>query len=119
MSDLQCPATVFLLSPEVVAHSDMPEQRLSLVIFARDIPSHSAALSFGARHGCETRAADIGHGSLSGQIAELADMYRGEQVAIIARAEIICQALRLSTPPTAAVALAVDSDGWRILYPCA
>jgi hypothetical protein len=117
MSDLQCPATLILLTPETAAVSDVGEYRLSLVIFAHDLPlARAAALSLGGQRGYEAKAADITHGeALRARIAELSDMYRGEQVAVVASAQAICEALRLPAPPTAAVALAVDSDGWRIL----
>ena len=109
MSDLHCPATFFLLSPETAAVSDLREQRFALVIVAETLP---AALSFG----CESKPVSIADGEqLAAQIAELADVYRGEQLAIVASAQAICEALRLPAPPTAAIILAVDSDGWRIL----
>ncbi|HTU57029.1 MAG TPA: hypothetical protein VMF89_01325 [Polyangiales bacterium] len=108
MSDLQCPATILLLTPETAAVSDLSEYRLALVVTATDL----AALSFSA----ETRSADIPNAqALATQIAELADQYRGEQVAILANAQVICGFLRLPTPPTAAIAIAVDSDGWQLL----
>jgi hypothetical protein len=109
MSDLQCAATFFLLTPETAAGSDLRAQRLALVIVAETI---SAAISFS----CETRSAVIADGAvLAARIAELADMYRGEQVAIVASAQVICEALHLPAPPKAAIALAVDSDGWQLL----
>ena len=108
MSDLQCPATILLLTPETAALSDMREYRLARVLVGHGL----AAISFGTEL---ERAELTDAGALRASIAELADMYRGEQVAIIASAQPICELLHLREPPTAAIALAVDSDGWRIL----
>lgn len=108
MSDLQCPATILLLTPETAAASDLREYRLALVVTAIDL----AALSFNA----QTTGADIAHApALATQIAELADSYRGEQVAIIVKDRVICDLLHLPAPPTAAIVIAVDSDGWQFL----
>jgi hypothetical protein len=108
MSDLQCPATILLLTPETAAVSDLRAYRLALVVMAEGI----AALSFSA----ETAAADITNApALAAQIAELADLYRGEQVAIVANDRVICDLLHLPAPPKAAIVIAVDSDGWQLL----
>jgi hypothetical protein len=48
------------------------------------------------------------------RIDQLADTYRGEQVAVIAAPEVICAALKQRAVPTRPVLLAVDSDGWNI-----
>ena len=108
MSDLQCPATILLLTPETAAVCDMRERRLALVVTARDL---TAAVSFDA----ETTSEELAHSAaLAARIAELADQYRGEEVAIVVNARVICELLRLPAPPTAAIVLAVDSDGWRL-----
>jgi len=108
MSDLQCPATILLLTPETAAVSDLREYRLALVVIAEGL----AALSFSA----QTKDAHIAHGpALAAQIAEIADLYRGEQVAIVAKDRVICDLLHLPAPPTAAIVIAADSDGWQFL----
>lgn len=108
MSDLQCPATILLLTPETAAISDMRDYRLALVLMAREL----AAISFNT----EVERADLPHAeALRAHIAELADSYRGEQVAIVVSAPAICELLRLPAAPVAAITLAVDSDGWQIL----
>lgn len=108
MSDLQCPATILLLTPETAAGSDLSEYRLALVVRAQDLAAHSFS--------AETKGADIPNAqALATLIAELADQYRGEQVAILANAQTICDLLSRPMPPTAAIAIAVDSDGWRFL----
>lgn len=110
MSDLQCPATIILLTPATAAVSDMREHRLSLLLSERALQSAAVDCD------CERTELELADGSaLVTSIAQLADMYRGEQVAILARAQVICQALRLEAPPTAAIVLAVDSDGWQLL----
>jgi hypothetical protein len=109
MSDLQCPVTIWLLTPETAAVSDLREQRLALVIFAETLP---AALSFGQE--C-IRVSLASGAALAERITELADSYRGEQVAIVASAQAIREALHLPAPPTAAISLSVDSDGWQVL----
>lgn len=110
MSDLQCPATIVLLTPETAAVSDMRVHRLSLLLVARHLAPSDLS------YGCETKAADLAdRDALLRAIAELADMYRGEQVAILAGAPVICEALHLPAPPRAAIVLAVDSDGWQFV----
>lgn len=109
MSDLQCPATILLVPNEAAAVSDMQAQRLALVVIAEDLGPDAPSFA------CETSHEPLTHGAaLRARIAELADLYRGEHVAIIASAQAIGELLHQPVPPKEAITVAVDSDGWRI-----
>ena len=108
MSDLQCPAIILLLTPATAAVSDMREYRLARVLMARELAAISGAV--------ESERVDLADAeALAARIAELADMYRGEQVAIVARPHVLCELLHLPALPAAVITLAVDSDGWQIV----
>lgn len=118
MSDLQCPARFVVLTPETAPACDLSGMRLALVVCAcaADGTMHEALQRLAARHGCAIQAAELRDGAaLATQISELADGYRGEQVAIIAGPEVVREALQLRAAPSEPIQLAVDSDGWNVL----
>ena len=120
MSDLQCPAVILLFTPEAIAGSELRGRRLSGLVAASSIAERSRAREEAERlateQGCGVETAEIAGGAaLVEQIAELADLYRGETVAVVAPPEAICDALERVDPPTDVVAIAVDSSGWNVL----
>jgi hypothetical protein len=116
MSDLQCPATIVLLTEQSVGTSELRELRLARVVYAADSGSEGAARELARVHDCDVEAASGMDGpALGAQIEALADAYRGESVAIVTTARAVCAALRRSQAPAVPVVLAVDSGGWNVL----
>jgi hypothetical protein len=112
MSDLQCPACIVLLTPESSARTTLGGQRLARVIVATGL---QADASLAHAHGLELERARIDDGlALREQVAHLADLHRGECVAIIVPARALREALALAEAPAEPVTLVVDSDGMRI-----
>jgi hypothetical protein len=112
MSDLQCPACIVLLTPESSAGSTLDRQRLARVIVATGLPADA---SLAHAHGLELERARLDDGpALREHVAHLADLHRGECVAIIVSARALCEALALVEAPAEPVMLVVDSDGMRI-----
>lgn len=97
MSDLQCPATVVLVAADVLARVG------------------AAAIVVG-QHLAGTFDVDVADGAaLRRRVDELADLYRGETILVVAPLDAICTALAVSGALDQPVTVAVDSDGWRVL----
>ena len=114
MSDLQCPASFVLLTPETAETCNLSELRLSLVLCACAMQTETVQ-RLAAKDRCTIQTSALVDGAeLKAKINQLADQYRGEQVAVIAEPEMIRDALKQHAAPTSAVQIAVDSDGWNI-----
>lgn len=113
MSDLQCPASFVLLTPEAAQACDLSELRLSLIVNA--CAPDAIVQRLAAKDRCTIEASALANGAeLALKIEQLADQYRGEQVAVIAAPELLRAALKQRVTPTFPVYVAVDSDGWNI-----
>ena len=116
MSDLQCPATIVLLTERSVGASELRELRLALVVLAADSGADSKATRLASLHGCHLEAVGgMDCRALTQRIAELADSYRGESVAFIGSEQAVCAVLGRTLPPAEPVTLAVDGSGWNVL----
>lgn len=120
MSDLQCPAVFVLLTPETVASSELRDQRLARVYVASGVATAAGLLDDARRladvHACAVESADIeDEDALLDRIEQLADVYRGETVALVAPSRAVCAVIECLEPPDEAVAIAVDGDGIRLL----
>lgn len=97
MSDLQCPATVVLVAPGVLARVG------------------AAAIAAGENL-AGTFDVNVADGAtLRQRVDELADLYRGETIVVVAPADAIRTALGAGGAVDQPVAVAVDSTGWRVL----
>ncbi|HET8939347.1 MAG TPA: hypothetical protein VFN67_38140 [Polyangiales bacterium] len=114
MSDLQCPASFVLLTPETADTCDLSDLRLSLVLCT--CATHTETVQrLAAKDHCTIETSTFTDAAaLKAKIDQLADQYRGEQVAVIAEPEMIRDVLKQHAVPTSAVQIAVDSDGWNI-----
>jgi hypothetical protein len=117
MSDLQCPASVLLLAPDALSAGALLEKRLSLLVVASsEHTAELAARALAADSGCPLRVVDLPDGpSVVRQVDELADLHRGETIAVVAAQGAIEAALGCSLAPAAAVTVAVDSSGWTLV----
>ena len=114
MSDLQCPASFVLLTPETAATCDVSELRLSLVVCACATNAQTVQ-RLAAKDRCTIETSTLADAAdLATKINRLADQYRGEQVAVIEDSKLICAALNQRAAPTLPIQIAVDSDGWNI-----
>jgi hypothetical protein len=120
MSDLQCPAVFVLLTPQTVAGSELRDQRLAGVYVASSIAAEAGVLDDARRlaevHACRVENTDIeDEDALLDRIEQLADIYRGETVALVAPSRAVCAVIECLEPPDEPVAIAVDGDGIRLL----
>lgn len=96
MSDLQCPARVFL------ARDDLPAERVEAVVDGEHIAGRYAVPS--------------GEPSDLAWVEDLVDRHRGESVLVVAPHEVISGWLHQvgrRVDPGDVLAFNVDSDGWR------
>jgi hypothetical protein len=125
MSDLQCPAVVVLIDRERVASGDaivaLAEKRLACVFVARAIASDedalAAATQLAARAGCTlgTLTEAVDGATLARAVDELADLHRGETIAVVASDDAIRDALGAARAPAGAITVAIDSSGWSVV----
>jgi hypothetical protein len=123
MSDLQCPAIVLLIPRELLGTLDGDAMRRNNLagVFApassMTEADRSAAEHLAQRAGCrlERLANASGSDDLAQAVSQLSDLYRGENVAVIADAQLIRAALGFERAPTGPVAIAVDASGWAVV----
>lgn len=116
MSDLQCPATVVLLTEQSVGTNELRDLRLARVVHAADSGNEAAARHLARVHNCDVETVTSMDGPALGErIETLADAYRGESVAVVATMRAVCAALGRKQAPAEPIVLAVDSDGWNVL----
>jgi hypothetical protein len=115
MSDLQCPSILILLTPEAAAASDLSAQALAGVVVASslDESARAAAERISTVHACPLESSEIAEpASVRQCIGDLADLHRGETLALVAPSSALRAVIEPGAQP---VKLAVDSDGWRVL----
>jgi hypothetical protein len=120
MSDVQCPAVILLLTPDTIDAPELHDRRLSGVVVAQTLQEHSRTIAKAQQHatanGCKLEFANISDAAgLEQQANQLADLYRGETIAVVAPSEAICAAFHRTTPPTQPIAVAIDNSGWNLL----
>jgi hypothetical protein len=115
MSDLQCPSILILLTPEAAAAADLSAQALAGVVMASslDDSARADAERISTIHACPLEYSEIAEpASVRQCIGELADLHRGETLALVAPSSALRAVIEPGVLP---VKLAVDSDGWRVL----
>ena len=120
MSDLQCPATILLIPSEAVA-SDACWRALEgqrLFGFYVDAKVQKDAAVNGLAEAADCPVQQIGpldNGAGLRQVLEdLADVHRGETIAVIATAKVIESRLGLDHLPTTPIEVKIDSSGWAV-----
>jgi hypothetical protein len=124
MADLQCPATILLIAREAIAADGGPglveAGQLSGVFVASRVaadPSGLAAAVGLANHGAWrlSSLADVVDGtSLVQAMDHLADLHRGETIALVATRDMIQDALGDASVQADLVRVAIDSSGWFV-----
>jgi hypothetical protein len=122
MSDLQCPAVFMLLTPDTVSSSELREERLAGVFVASSVAREALVLEGAQRlaliHACPIEQTNIeDEDALIDRIEQLADVYRGETIALIAPSRAVCAVIECLEPPDEPVAIAVDGAGIRLRAP--
>ena len=120
MSDLQCPMTALLVPRERLAspacERAWSDQRLAG--FYVDAALVEAPELAAIRGRLQTPLEPIGPfadaDSFIEAVDELADIYRGETIAVVATAALIQAALHRAHPPTEAITVAIDRSGWAV-----
>lgn len=118
MTDVQSPSILILLTPEAAATSDLSAEALCGVVLdaSLDDSARAHAQRLSSLHACPLESSELAPPAGVRQcIGELAEQHRGETLALVASKN----ALRAVIEPVAQpVALAVDSDGWRVIGRC-
>ncbi len=125
MSDLQCPAVVLLVAGESIATGGarlaLGATRLSGVFVASPVAADPNRLAAATRL-AEERACPVDRmlevvdgASLAEAVEHLADLYRGETIAVIATGEMVRDALGHPGTPTEPIAVSIDGDGWVVI----
>src|SRR4051812_38846124 len=117
MSDLQCPATILLI-PSESAGSDACWRAINgqrLLGFYVDAAIERDAAVSGLAEATDCPIQKIGTlqngASLTQALEDLADLHRGETIAVVARAKLIEARLGLEGLPNAPVEVKIDSSG--------
>jgi hypothetical protein len=126
MSDLQCPATVLLVPRELLASGDcaraFASRRLSGFfvdpVVAADAQELAAISGLAHASNCSVEIMKelVDGASLTRALEELADVYRGETVAVVTTAKVIQTRLSFVDTPTEPIAIAIDSSGWSVTH---
>lgn len=114
MSDLQCPATVWLIPRELFATAS-PLARIDRLAGLFVAPALAADSSWlGAAHDCPVAdlPGAVDAASLGRELEQLSDIYRGETIAVVATGALIRDLV--GREARAPIALAIDSEGWRV-----
>ena len=124
MSDLQCPATILLIAGESIASGGGPAifeaRHLSGVFLASAVAAdpggHAAAAKMADARGWRlSTLADVADGAgLVRAIDDLADLHRGETIAVVATREMIREALGDGSERSGAITIGVDDSGWSV-----
>jgi len=123
MSDLQCPATILLMARESIASGGpviLEARHLSGVFVASAVAADPGGLAATARLAEEgawrlTTMPDVSDGaSLARAIEELADLHRGETVAVVATRDMIQDLLGEASVGEDPITIAVDGSGWFV-----
>ena len=120
MSDLQCPATILLIPSEVVASDScwraMQGKRLFGFYVDAKVEQDAAVIGLAEAADCPVQPIgplDNGAG-LTQVLEDLADVHRGETIAVVATAKVIESRLGLDHLPTTLIEVKIDSSGWAV-----
>jgi hypothetical protein len=120
MSDLQCPATILLI-PSESAGADacwraLEGQRLLGFYVDAAVERDAAIRGLADAADCPVQeiAAVQNGASLTQTLEGLADVHRGETIAVIATAKVIEARLGLDRVPTTPIEIKIDSSGWAV-----
>ena len=125
MSDLQCPATVVLVTRSLLrAGANMSQLGLTrcsgvcvAAALANDDTDRAAATGLASQAGCQLYVLDeaVDAATLTAAIDSLADLYRGETLLVIAPDAVLHGVHAATNDPTRPIAVAIDSSGWVAL----
>jgi hypothetical protein len=119
MSDLQCPATIVLIARESIASGGGAEilagRQVSGVFVASAVePSGLAAAGLADERRLSTLPDVADAASLARAIEDLADLHRGETIAVVATRDMIQEMLGDAGVRTDPITIAVDDSGWSV-----
>jgi hypothetical protein len=123
MGDLQCPATILLIAGESIASgagaATFEDRHLSGVHVASGVaadPGGLAAARLADERGWRLATmTDVSDGaSLARAIDELADLHRGETIAVVGTREMIQDMLGEASSWADPITITVDASGWRV-----
>ena len=123
MSDLQCPATILLIAREAIGAGGkaiLGARRLSGLFVASAVaadPGGLAAATSLADEGAwrlSTMAGVDDGASLARAMNHLADLHRGETIAVVATQDMIDSAVGSAGIAGEAITVAIDSSGWSV-----
>jgi hypothetical protein len=116
MSDLQCPANILLVAREMLGPgagvSVLEGMHYSEVFVVSALAAEAGEL---AQYRPEIIADVVDGASLARALENLADLYRGYTVVVVATREMICDLFgERASDPRKPIALAIDSSGWTV-----
>ncbi len=124
MSDLQCPATILLVARESIAAGGrsplLAARHLSGVFVTSAVAADAGGLAAAARLADEgawrlsTMADVIDGASLARAMEDLADLHRGETIAVVTTRDMIQDLLGDAAALADPVAVAIDGSGWSV-----
>ena len=124
MSDLQCPATILLIAPDSIASRGAPAilgaARPSGVFVASAVAADpgalAAATALAGASACRlTIVPDLADGpGLARALQELADLHRGETIALLATRAMMEELLGKRSAGADPIAITVDASGWSL-----
>lgn len=125
MADLQCPAVVLLVGRDVLVSGECARElatRHLAGVFVAGPPAAdpdvlAAATDLAHRAACriDLLAEALDGPTLARAIDDLADLHRGETIAIVASAGAIRDALGLARAPADPVTVTIDGSGWSVV----
>jgi hypothetical protein len=115
MSDLQCPATIVLIARESIASGGGSEILEGRHVAGAFVASAAAAGLAGGRTSRLSTLPDVADGaSLARAIEDLADLHRGETIAVVATRDMIQDMLGDAGVRADSITIAVDDSGWVV-----
>jgi len=119
MSDLQCPAKIVLVAPEMLGpDASVPALggTYSGVFLVSAVASRASELAARQPDHRHEILADVDDGaSLARALQELADLHRGYTIVVVATREMIHELMDGRGDSTKPMVLAIDSSGWAVL----
>jgi hypothetical protein len=125
MGDLQCPATILLIARESVASGGelaiLAGRHLSGVFVSSAVAADPSGLAAATRLADEgawrlSTMPDTADGaSLARAIEDLADLHRGETIAVVGTEDMLRDMLGDAGAGADPIAIAVDDSGWSVI----
>lgn len=113
MSDLQCPAQVWLVAAGQRANVPAP---CAGVFVAPMLATDASAATLARAAGCalEILAGATDAASTARAIDDLADLHRGETFVVVVTRDVIRDLTGRAQDPTQPIIVAIDAEGWRV-----